>query len=80
MARKNCAHILLTFATMFAVRGALAANNNSTTKPSIADYSRPLDFEPNREQADNQIDFLAHGAGYGLFLSHAEALIVLQHG
>lgn len=78
MARKNCAHILLTFATIFAVQSAMAANKHSTPKASIADYTRPLSFEPNLGQTDRQVDFLAHGAGYGLFLSHAEAVIVLQ--
>jgi len=65
--------------TIFAVQGAMAANTNSTTKAAIADYARPLSFEPNQGQTDKQVDFLAHGNGYGLFLSHAEAVMVLQH-
>ncbi|MGI8958402.1 MAG: SBBP repeat-containing protein [Bryobacteraceae bacterium] len=80
MARKNSALIFISFVTIFAVPGAMAANSNSTTKPAISDYARPLSFEPNRGQSDKQVDFLAHGTGYSLFLSHAEAVIVLQRG
>jgi hypothetical protein len=79
MARKNCVHIVVIFATTFADQAALAASNQSTTKPSIAYYSRPLDCERHRRETDKQIGFLARRAGYSLFLSPAEALIVLQH-
>jgi hypothetical protein len=85
MARKNsaqsrCAHVLISFVTIFAVSGAMDANNTSTTKPAIANYARPLNFEPNRGQTNKQVDFLPHGAEYSLFLSHAEAVMVLQRG
>jgi hypothetical protein len=85
MVRKNsahnmCAHVLISFVTIFAASGAMAANSTSTAKPAITNYARPLSFEPNRGQRDKQVDFLAHGAGYSLFLSHAEAVIVLQRG
>jgi hypothetical protein len=64
MARRNSVHLFIFLATIFAVQSAMAANNNSTTKPAIADYTRPLSFEPNHGQTNKQVDFLAHGAGY----------------
>ena len=70
---------LITLTTMLALQGAMAADNTAT-KPLIADYTRPLSFEPNRGQTDKQLDFLAHGSGYGLFLSHAEAVMALERG
>lgn len=66
--------ILISVATMCAVNGALAANNITTN------YARPLSFEPNRGQADKQVDFLAHGSAYRLFLLHGEATLVLKNG
>jgi len=48
--------------------------------PSIAYYSRPLTFEPNLGQADSEVDSLAHGNGYTLFLAHGEAVAVLGAG
>jgi Beta-propeller repeat/Domain of unknown function (DUF4214) len=38
----------------------------------------PLQFEPNRGQADPRFDFVTRGAGYGLALSAAEAVFVLN--
>jgi hypothetical protein len=80
MARKNCARILLTFATIFAAQGAMAADNTFTTKLAVSDYSRPISFEPDRGQADKQVDFLAHGTGYRLFLLRGEAVMALDRG
>ena len=37
----------------------------------------PLGFEPNQGQSDPRVRFLAHGAGYGLFLTHNEAVLQL---
>ena len=39
----------------------------------------PLIFEANQGQSDAQVKFLAHGNGYGLFLTAEEAVLVLQH-
>ena len=41
--------------------------------------SLPLLFEPNQGQTAPQVKFLAHGAGYGLFLTADEAVLQLQH-
>jgi uncharacterized repeat protein (TIGR01451 family) len=46
----------------------------------MAAYRRlPLIFEPNRGQSDPQVKFLAHGSGYGLFLTADEAVLTLRH-
>lgn len=83
MARKSsvhatCVHVLVSLVTIFAVSGAMAANSTQKTNPAIATYARPISFEPNLGQTDKQVDFLAHGTGYSLSLSHAEAVVVLQ--
>lgn len=39
----------------------------------------PLSFEPNQGQSDAQVRFLAHGLGYGLFLTDTGAVFELQH-
>src|SRR5271170_1506776 len=38
----------------------------------------PLIFEPNQGQADPQVKFLAHGAGYSLFLNTNSATLAMQ--
>jgi len=40
----------------------------------------PLSFEPNLGQADQRVEFLAHGDGYGLFLTHKGAVLRLERG
>lgn len=41
-------------------------------------YGRlPLHFEENRGQADREVQFLARGPGYGLYLTASEAVLVL---
>ena len=39
----------------------------------------PLAFEVNNGQTDKQVDFLSRGAGYSLFLTPTEAVMVLQN-
>ena len=39
----------------------------------------PLNFEPNQGQADPRVKFLAHGGGYGLYLTDNGAVLAL-HG
>src|SRR6202044_3271744 len=38
----------------------------------------PLAFDPNVGQTDPQVQFLAHGEGYELFLTRAETVLALQ--
>lgn len=59
---------------------AIAAGYASTTKPITAGYTTPLNFELNRGQTNSRVDFMAHGAGYAVFLSRAAASILVQHG
>jgi uncharacterized repeat protein (TIGR01451 family) len=39
----------------------------------------PLSFEPNQGQSDSRVKFLAHGNGYGLYLTSSEAVLALPH-
>lgn len=50
--------------------------------PSVATsaYTLPIAFEPNQGQTDPQVNYLAHGAGYTLFLSESAATLTLQAG
>lgn len=44
-----------------------------------ADYGQlPLAFEPNQGQTDPQVQYLAHGRGYSLFLTSQEAVLELN--
>jgi hypothetical protein len=80
MTAKHFAHMLIPLVPIFAVPRALAINPTDTTNPAVANYMRPLSFESNQGQTDKRVDFLARGTGYSLFLSQAEAVIVLQRG
>ena len=47
----------------------------------LAQYGAiPLSFEANRGQTDSRVQYLAHGAGYSLFLDPTEAVLKLQGG
>lgn len=78
MVANKYAHTLIILVAFFAVGGAVAAANNF--KAAIADYTRPLSFEPNQGQTDKQIDFLSRGSAYRLFLAHGEATLALKNG
>ena len=44
-----------------------------------ADFGQlPLRFEPNQGQTNSNVDFLARGAGYGLFLTPNQAVLSLR--
>ena len=55
-----------------------ASNSNTLSKTRQTALSLPLFFEPNQGQSAPQVKFLAHGAGYGLFLTADEAVLKLQ--
>jgi hypothetical protein len=62
------ARLSIALMAIVAAQGAPASHGDLTANPLRADYVKlPLSFEPNRGQADKQVDFLAHGAGYGAF-------------
>lgn len=48
--------------------------------PSLSVYAHvPMIFERNQGQTDAQVQFMARGNGYGLFLTDDEAVLVLRH-
>ena len=50
------------------------------SSPSQAAKPLPLYFEENKGQTDPQVDFLARGLGYTLFLTADEVVLTLQKG
>ena len=58
-----------------------AMRGQTTAHPILAaaDYGKlPLSFEANQGQSDPQVKFLAHGQGYGLFLTNQAAVLTLS--
>jgi hypothetical protein len=53
-------------------------NTRSTEKYSSVKYKQPIRFEPNKGQTDPKVKYLAHGLGYGLFLTSEEAVMVFN--
>ena len=66
---------VLLFVSALVLRAGVAA-----TRPQARNsYGKlPLSFEPNRGQTDEQVKFMARGAGYTLFLTPTEAVFSLQ--
>jgi uncharacterized repeat protein (TIGR01451 family) len=58
--------------------GDVARANSSSPAARPTSVSLPLYFEPNQGQTNPQVKFLAHGAGYGLFLTTDEAVLDLE--
>jgi hypothetical protein len=55
------------------------AANHMAAVPSQTSLARlPLIFEPNQGQTASQVQFLAHGAGYGLFLTGVGAVFSMR--
>ena len=73
-------------ASRFALASVLQAHAPTVRAPSpqgsqqvLATYSHlPLMFEPNQGQTDARVRFLAHGTGYGLYLTADEAVLALR--
>jgi photosystem II stability/assembly factor-like uncharacterized protein len=67
-----------------AVARPAAPLTGTTASPAQAAQIRqaygqlPLRFEANAGQTDAQVQFLAHGSGYNLFLTSTEAVLALQ--
>ena len=68
----------LAFYISTALHAAKAAAPKSATKVAANALSLPLFFEPNQGQTAPEVKFLAHGAGYGLFLTTDEAVLKLH--
>ena len=66
--------------TIHATAGsALPASRQVTRARANEVYGRlPLSFVANRDQTDSQVQFLARGSGYNLFLKSAEAVLTLH--
>jgi len=57
---------------------ALTVTRSSSDR--LASYGRlPLAFEPNQGQADSRALYVAHGAGYSLYLTSTDAMLDLIH-
>jgi hypothetical protein len=53
----------------------LSAHSSSQIQASLARL--PMSFEPNQGQSDSAAKFVAHGRGYGLYLTPSEAVLTL---
>jgi hypothetical protein len=60
-------------------RVAAETRHRATSAAAPRFAKLPLSFEPNQGQADPRVKYLAHGPGYTLALSPAEATLVLTH-
>jgi len=78
------ATVLRPGAQTLALGNGVALAAPPSARPTLAgaraDYGRlPLSFEPNRGQVSNrQVRYLAHGAGYSLYLTDRNAIIALR--
>ena len=76
----------LVAATSFKAASAGPESQSPKTSPArkarlVENYGKlPLSFEANTGQADNSVKFLAHGSGYGLYLTGDGAVLDLQRG
>ncbi len=77
--------VLLTIALMsaFTLSATDRAGHSAAPPPSgirlQSGFGRlPLRFEANKGQTDPQVEFLARGPGYGLFLAKSEAILSLR--
>ena len=52
----------------------------SASTSEAAYLSTPLTFEQNNGQTDQQVDFVARGSGYTVFLTEGDAVLMLQEG
>ena len=71
---------LPTFVALLAFVSSLAVPHAASAKPPISEaYGKiPLHFEANRGQAHREVRFVSRGAGYGLYLTAAEAVLVME--
>ncbi len=76
----NCAcTVLLHAAPASSQQPNQGAHASSTRARTADDFGKvPLNFEPNQGQADAGVQFLAHGSGYTLLLSHEKVTLELK--
>lgn len=73
--------IILAGAMLLAVNlGRLPANQPFSTelRAQSTFLSMPFSFEPNQGQTDSEVDYLARGPGYTVYLTGGEAILVLR--
>src|SRR5882724_2603372 len=67
---------------LFPLLAGIAWPAGAATDPRVnvsESYGKlPLQFEANRGQTDKQVHFLSRGAGYSLYLTSSEAVLVLS--
>src|SRR5258708_26813823 len=73
---------LIPSRSLFVLFASLAGFASPVAAPADARVSEsygklPLQFEANEGQTDRQVRFLARGAGYSLYLTNGEAVLVL---
>src|SRR2546421_11634981 len=69
----SCGMFMLSFLAGFALPAAGATD----ARLSETYGKLPLHFEANRGQTDKAVRFLSRGAGYSLYLTPSEAVLVL---
>src|SRR6266404_558744 len=62
----------------FAATGVSASLPSAASLPSGQVFGLPMQFEKNAGQTDRQVEFLAHGPGYTLFLTPTQAVFSLK--
>jgi len=77
-ASRRLASVLLFSSLFFLVAPNL--HPETTVSPIQSVAALPMNFEPNRGQADAQVKFLSRGGGYSLFLTANEAVLALRRG
>ncbi len=73
--------VRMSSATPVADSSPFETHSTSKSAPAtLTAYGHlPLMFEPNLGQADPNVKFMAHGGGYGLFLTDRAAVLSLRH-
>ncbi len=64
-------------AGVFLAAGSAPLSKKPSSQPRISFVNLPLSFEPNQGQTAGEVDFLARGRGYTLFLTPTEAVLSL---
>jgi hypothetical protein len=71
---------VFAFSTVLLLLAQAPNDSPVAGKPAVKNFrDLPLGFEANLGQADPAVRFLAHGAGYGIYLKEQEAVIAIRH-
>jgi hypothetical protein len=73
------ARLIVPLAVLAVHLQAASVDRAAPSRQVAANYGKlPLSFEPNQGQTDARVQFLAHGAGYTIFLSPTSATFALR--